>query len=483
MTTQQDRTLNEYEVRLFPSVHITTDREAELRATASLLAIIRAVSEFGRRIVRLSGGPVGRLSCFTEVRYQLDCGGGNPPEELRPDGLVQAVRGKTRWVALVEVKVGRTNLDPEQIDKYHRLAKEERADALITVSNQPALPDGRPPVSLDGRRLRSIPVSHFSWERLLSEAQMLSRKKEVSDPDQKWMLDEWIRYVDDPESRIIVPPDLGSHWGEILKAARTGALDQSSGELLDVARFWMGYLRKAALRLRAKLGVDVEIRLSRKEKSDNQLHLERLVADARANGTLSGVLRIPDAAGDIHIEVFLHSRSVRYALEVAAPTEGRQTTRLNWLSRQLRGLSLPSDMLVTAEWTARGLLTSAPASQFVDNPGTLLVDLKRASLPKDVNPKRFLVQWTTRLQVGRGRSSAPVLEGISKGLEDFYLRVVERLVPFVPRAPRLVTKEAQPEDLDSTPPQDGGEAVSGDPTEPTTAANKPMQPDRPSAGR
>jgi len=113
MTTQQDRTLNEYEVRLFPSVHITTDREAELRATASLLAIIRAVSEFGRRIVRLSGGPVGRLSCFTEVRYQLDCGGGNPPEELRPDGLVQAVRGKTRWVALVEVKVGRTNLDPE----------------------------------------------------------------------------------------------------------------------------------------------------------------------------------------------------------------------------------------------------------------------------------------------------------------------------------------------------------------------------------
>lgn len=148
--------------------------------------------------------------------YQLDCRGGNPPEELRPDGLVQAVHGKRRWVALVEVKVGRANLDPDQIDKYHRLAREERADALITVSNQPALPDGRPPVSLDGRRLRSIPVSHFSWERLLSEAQMLSRKKEVSDPDQKWMLDEWIRYVDDLESRIIVPPDLGSHWGEVL---------------------------------------------------------------------------------------------------------------------------------------------------------------------------------------------------------------------------------------------------------------------------
>ncbi len=472
MTTKQDATMSGHEVRLFPSVHIKSDREAELRATASLLAVIRAVSEFGRTIVRIAGGPAGRVSCFTEVPFQLDGGDGNPPEELRPDGIVQVVRGKTRWVALVEVKVGKASLDSEQIDKYHRLARDEGANALITVSNQPALPDGRPPVSLDGRRLRSIPVSHFSWERLLSEAQLLSRKKEVADPDQKWMLDEWIHYVGDPKSRIIVPPDLGSHWGDVLKAARTGALDQSDSELRDVARCWMGYLRKAALRLRAKLGVDVQMRLSRKEKGDSELHLERLIENARANGTLFGALRIPDAAGDIQIDVFLHSRSVRYGLEVAAPTEGRQTTRVKWLSRQLRRLSLPSDLLVTAAWTARGLLTSAPASQLVDNPAALLVDREGASLPKDVNPKLFLLQWTTKLHACRGRSSAPVLEGISKGLEDFYSRVVEDLVPFVPRAPRLVTRETQLEGGDSTRHEGTREAV---PDDSTTTANKRMQ--------
>ena len=446
MTTKQDPTLSGHEVRLFPSVHIKSDREAELRATASLLSVIRAVSEFGRAIVHLSGGPTGRLSCFTEVPYQLDSGGGKPPEELRPDGIIQSVRGKTRWVALVEVKVGKANLDPEQVDKYHRLARDEGANALITVSNQPALPNGRPPVSLDGRRLRSVSVSHFSWERLLSEAQLLSRRKEVADPDQKWILDEWIRYIDDPASRIIVPPDLGSHWGHVLKAARTGALDQSDSELRDVAGFWVGYLRKAALRLRAKLGVDVQTRLSRKEKSDSELHLERLIASVRANGPLSGVLRVPDAAGDIQIDVFLNSRSVRYGLEIRAPTEGRQTTRINWLARQLRGLSLPSDLLVTTGWNVRGLFTSAQASQIVENPGALLIDRNGASLPKDVEPKFFRLQWTTKLQGSRGGSSAPVLEGISKGLEDFYLRVVEDLVPFVPRAPRLVTKEVEPED-------------------------------------
>ncbi len=403
MTTKKGDTLSGHEVRLFPSVHIRSDREAELRATASLLAVIRAVSEFGRRVVRIAGAPAGRLSCFTEVPYQLDGSGGSSPRELRPDGIVQSVRGKTRWSALMEVKIGNANLDPDQVDSYLRLARQEGASALITVSNQPALPGGRPPIALDGRRLRGIPVSHFSWERLLSEAQLLSRKKAVADPDQKWMLDEWIRYVDDPESRIIVPPDLGPHWSSVLKAARTGALDQSGDELRDVARCWMGYLRKAALRLRAKLGVNVQMRLSRKEKANSELHLDRLTADARAYGTLSGVLRIPDAAGDIRIDLFLPSRRVQFSLELAAPTEGRQATRVNWLLRQLRGLSLPSDLKVTAKWTARGLVTWAHARQLADDPGALLVDQKGASLPKAVNPKLGVGALSVVRGAGRDR--------------------------------------------------------------------------------
>ena len=461
MKTKQEATMSGHEVRLFPSVHIKSDREAELRATASLLAVIRAVSEFGRTIVRLSGGPAGRLSCFTEVSYQLDSGGGKPPEELRPDGIILAVRGKTRWVALVEVKVGKASLDPEQVDKYHRLARDEGANALITVSNQPALPGGRPPVSLDGRRLRGISVSHFSWERLLSEAQLLSRKKEVADPDQQWILDEWIRYIDDPASRIIVAPDLGPHWGHVLKAATTGALDQLDSELRDVALCWVGYLRKSALRLRARLGVDVEMKLSRKEQKDPEIHLERLIASVRGNGPLSGVLHVPDAVGNIQIDLFLNSRSVRYGLEVKAPNEGRQTTRVNWLSRQLRGRPHFTDLVVTARWSTRGLFTSASASELAENPGALLIDRKGASLPRDVNPKVFLLQWTTRLQAGRGGSSERVLEGISKGLEDFYREVVEGLVPFVPRAPRLVTKDVPGGDDDVTPLESSGELVPG----------------------
>ncbi len=450
MATSVESLSSRPEVRLLPSVSIRSEREAEIRATASLLAMIRAVSEFGRTIVRHAGGPAGRLSCYTEVPCQLDRGNGLPPEDLRPDGLVQAVRGKSRWKALVEVKVGNTPLDPEQIEKYHRLARQEDADALISISNQPALPDGRPPVPLDGRRLRSVPVFHFSWERLLSEAQMLSRKKAVSDPDQKWMLDEWIRYVDDPTSCIIVPPDLGSKWNDVLRAARTGSLAASTTELTLVAGHWMGFLRKASLRMSAKLGVDVQMRIAKKERDDPDIYLHRLVSEAVDDGTLSGVLKIPDAAGNLLIDVFLHSRSVRYGLTMSAPTEGRQTTRVNWLAKQLRGLDILTDLQITANWSARGLTTTAPAREFIRDSGLLLIDRAGAALNKELHPRSFGIHWTTKLKACRGRSSAPVLEGISEELERFYRQIVENLEPYVPPAPRLVSRKSVESDTRSS---------------------------------
>lgn len=83
-----------HQVRLLPSMHIKSEREAELRATSSLLAVILAVSEFGRLLVHRAGGPGGRLSCFTEPPFQLRVGEGIKPEPIRPDGLVRSVHGK-----------------------------------------------------------------------------------------------------------------------------------------------------------------------------------------------------------------------------------------------------------------------------------------------------------------------------------------------------------------------------------------------------
>ena len=333
--------LEGHEVRLFPSAHISGTREAELRAAASLLAMVRAVSEFGQVFVRAAGGPAGRISCYTEVPFKL----GEPPARtIRPDGIVHAVRGKKEWSALVEVKVGDNPLDGDQVDAYHRLARDESFDALVTVSNQAALPNGHPPVPLDGRRLRKIPVVHLSWERLLTEAKMLCNQKEVDDPDQHWMLDEWIKYVANEESRIIEPPVLGKYWGPVLQAAKEHKLRAVSGKLTDVVEHWDAFLKKLALRLRAKMGVEVQRRTSRADVSDPVGRIKRIHEEALDGGVVTGALRVPDAIGDLRLELMLQGKVVRYSVSFRAPGEGRTKTRLNWLLRELRGEDLPSGL-------------------------------------------------------------------------------------------------------------------------------------------
>ncbi len=429
--------LARHEVRLFPSVRISSGREAELRATASLLAIAKAVSEFGRAVVKMADGPSGRLDCYTEIPIS------NPDPDvpdLRPDGLLIVKRGKTVWRAFVEVKVGDNPLEQAQFDAYHSLAKIEAVDAIITVSYQAALPNGLPPLTVDKRRLRTVSVTHISWERLLSEARLLSRKNAVSDPDQQWMLEEWIQYLADPASQIIEPPQLGEHWAAVLKAAREGSLQAASKKLADVVERWDSFQRKAALRLRAKLGVDVQPAVSRADKADPSARLKRLYKDALENRCLTAMFKIPDAAGNVSVMVLLAGRAVRYSVAVEAPTHGRVKTRLSWLSRQLKGLELPPNATVSVRWDQRGVRTFGEASKVVDDVTVLLRTPEGRPVADSAVPRMFEIESASELVRGRGRSSAPVLEGIAAGLEAFYKGVVENLKAYVPPAPRLASK-------------------------------------------
>ena len=75
MDWDKNEALEAHAVRLFPAIRISSEREAELRATASLLAVVRAVSEFGRTIVKAADGPAGHLTCYTEVSFREEGSG------------------------------------------------------------------------------------------------------------------------------------------------------------------------------------------------------------------------------------------------------------------------------------------------------------------------------------------------------------------------------------------------------------------------
>lgn len=429
--------LDPHRVRLFPGYEIRSEREAELRAASTLLGVARAVSEFGRRIVATAGGPAGRLECYTEVPFDIELDGVR--KTVRPDGLLWVKRGAKEWRALVEVKVGSQVLNQVQIDHYHTIASDEGMDALITISSEAALSNGLPPhVTIDGRRARRVPVIHLSWDRLLSEAQMLSGQQEVADADQHWMLDEWILYVIDERSRIIEPPQLGASWADVVRAAQAGDLRSAAIQADEVVRLWDSYLRKLGFRLRAKLGVDVRQRLSREEKLDPAARFKRLCAAAMEQGVLQGVMQVPGAAGDVALDIVIAGQSVRYSIEVDAPSEGRPRTRVNWLLRQLeRDAAVNSDVVVKVNWQFKKYRTQATLAEAIADPGKLFLDAANASVPADTMPKSFTLERTVRLSKGKGRSNAPILEGVSKGFEAFYGGVVARLKAYVAPAPQM----------------------------------------------
>ena len=308
---------------------------------------------------------------------------------------------------------------------------------MITISNQSARSDGTPPVEIPKHRGKSIDVVHFSWERLLSEAQVLIGKEGVSDTDHIWILEEWIRYLEDPGSRIITPPDFGDLWSQVLKAAKTSSLTDNA-DIQDVTTHWVGYLRKLAFRLQAKLCTDVQVRMARKERGDPEEH-RRNSLDL-TEGSLNGKIRILDSAGDISIKILLPSKTVQYSIEVDPPTKGLQLTRAKWISRYLKEVPR-GNVEISADWLEpgkrKGFSTSCSIQSYMEEEERLLCDRDGQPIPKRAEPRILRITATRALRPMRGRSSVPVMEDISQGIEDFYHNIVQDLRTYVPPAPKM----------------------------------------------
>lgn len=103
------------QARLIP---VGADTAKEARAVSILLATLTSVPPFARAMLQTLGQRVGtraRLDCFTEVVFN-----GNGGEvKTRPDGLIVVDGGRGRqWHCLVEAKIGRAELDEEQLTRY-----------------------------------------------------------------------------------------------------------------------------------------------------------------------------------------------------------------------------------------------------------------------------------------------------------------------------------------------------------------------------
>ena len=427
-----------HEARLIPISGIRGQDEQERRATSALLAVLTAVHEFERELLKPLGAPAGRVSAFCEVPFELADG-----RKVRVDGAIRVVRGKRTWTLLVEVKTGKAELTQEQVEAYLDVVKQEGFDGLLTISNQLASVYGQHPIDVDGRRYRSVALHHLSWARILATALRVDDHIGVEDPDQEWILRELTRYLQYEGSGARTFDDMGPDWTQLRAAIRDGTLTRGDPEAGSVAVRWEQLLQHISLSLAARLGGDVHPVLTRKEAQEPTLRTNALTRELTDQGTLSGKIAIPNAVAPLAVSADLKSMIASASVTLDAPSLARSTARLNWLLRQLK--SAPDSLRIDAAFERTQFADSELLGVVRDDPKALLGGTDRP-------PRSFTVAETQKVGTKRRTGSGSFVSDVEKLVEEFYREVVQGLKAWTPPAPKLA--EEKPEPVEEAPPSE-----------------------------
>lgn len=443
--------------RLIPVAGIRGQEEQEIRAASSLLAVMGAVDEFGRGLMKEIGAPAGRISTFTEVPLK------DPEGKVwRPDGVIAVERGKTSWRCLVEVKTGNVPLGSEQISTYLDLAREHGFQAVLTISNQISASPADVPVTIDGRKLRSVDLRHLSWWRILTEAIIQFQHRGIQDPDQAWILGELIAYLEHEKSGAVGFEDMGQNWVQVRNAARDGTIRPGDPAVRDVVDRWEQLVEYLCLGLSQDLGVQV---LSAQSKSkDGQNWTSDLLKRLESEGVLSSSFKVPGAVGPIEVEADLRARLTRVSVKLSAPKEGRPLTRINWMLRQLR--KAPEDLRIEVRFARTKESTASLLRDAIEDPKGLL----SLSDPKR-EPRSFTLSLARPLGTKRGKGERSFVLETRRQVVSFYGDLVEGLADWRPKAPKLPPDQ---------PPEEHGDPrhTLPDPAEPPAPLEKEGQPEQ-----
>ena len=428
---------NWHEARLIPISGIRGAEEQERRGTSALLAVLTAVHEFERELLKPLGAPAGKVSAYCEVPFEVK------GKKFRVDGVIRAQRGKRTWTLLVEVKTGKSELTNEQIEAYLDVVKQEGFDGLLTISNQLVSVYGQHPVEVNKVRYGKVPLYHLSWDRILATGRRVHDHIGVRDPEQKWILHEFLKYLEHNNSGASLFDDMGPLWTKLRSALREGTLTKGDEEAESVAVRWEQLLQHISLSLAARLNRDVHPVLSRKEARDPSIRTTALTTELAETGKLSGTIAIPNAVAPVAVSADLNSMIASASVTLDAPGLTKPTARLNWLLRQLRSAADSLRIDVAFE------RTHVTDSELL---GAVRSDSKSLLNKTDKAPRSFTVAQTRKVGTKRRKGSGSFVHDVEHLVDEFYREVVQGLKAWTPPAPKLA--EEEPEPVEEPPPSE-----------------------------
>lgn len=415
--------------RLIPVTAITGQDEQERRATSAFLAVLKSVKEFGRAITQRCGAPAGTIDTYIETPFKLG------ESICRPDGVIVVRRAQREWTALVEVKTGRAQLTVDQITNYVDVARENGFDAVLTISNEIATTPGSHPLSIDKKKLKKISLHHLSWSRIHTEALIEQFNHTVADPDQAWILSEFIRYLEYPKSGTFDFDDMGEHWAPARDASGMRTLRAAAKETVAVVSRFDQLIGFSAMMLSRSLGVHVRQGISKTDLADPDARILRQCHRLAESGELSGQLIVPNTAAAIDVLVDMRAGRVDVSSTVDCPNSGKPTTRVNWLTRQVKD---PPQPLLVKPLVARSRrdFSSHEWRKLVEDPSQIIE-------PGVDEIRSFVITLSRTAGTKRGQGRGSFVESVLGSIDRFYGDVLQHLKPWSAPAPRSKGEEQQ----------------------------------------
>ena len=430
--------------RLFP---VLADTSKEGRTLSMFLACLSHVPEFGKTLLRsLEGVRVlasSEIETYTEVSFESDPRP-NSKKSMRPDGLIILKNRKNpAWTALVEAKVGPNKLDEDQLANYVRLAKENKINALITISNDFAAVPHHHPVYRQRGRKPKVKIFHWSWTSIRTHAELLAHSSDLENPTQRLLITELTRFLTHPSSGVQRFGQMAGDWRELLDAVKRketgGQLNDKSTEVVDAVASWHQETRDLALQLSRLVKDQVDIKLSQEAKKDPQ---ERIAIDARKlaiDDILEVEFGIRNAAAPMSVVADLRGHTISISMKLQA-RDDRPTLRgqIGWLRRQLKASDM-SDMHMFAHWgkNRRKTVDGALADVFA-NPDSLVSDKAKGT------PTHLEVRLIRSL---KNFGSKNFITALEQAVPHFYEQVGTKLKKWQPlplQVPKASAEETSP---------------------------------------
>jgi hypothetical protein len=400
--------------RLIP---VISDSRKEQRAASALLAIFSAVPDFANSILASLGQKIGKRSIvntFTEVVFHEETSD-------RPDGLIIIQTGKSNWTTLIEAKIGKAKLEKDQIERYLRLAKNHSIDAVISISNEFVARPTHHPISVSKILTNKVDLFHLSWTSILTEAILLHENSELSDPEQAFLIREFVRFFSHDSAGVTGYTQMPPTWNEAVKTLQSGGkLKTNSLEVEQIVSGWHQETREISLQLSQYLTRRVELKLSKKHANDASARIREDAQLLCDKGVLLSSFSIPDTVSDLFLAADLKTRSIRASMLVDAPKDKKTTkARINWLLRQLKDAD-EVDVTVRIKWSSRATDTDVPLARLRESS-----DLPEI-LSSNATPRAFEVMSTSS-QGGRFSGNKTFIMDVEELCPYFYENVGQRL--------------------------------------------------------